>query len=252
MSEVKNPVRATETSIAVIEELKAANGAGVTELANSLDLTKGAVHNHLSTLWDHGYVVKDGDEYKISLKFLDLGGYRRHRMRLFRKAEPELTRLADETGELANLLTEENGQGVYLYRAKGAEALDLDTYAGMRKYLHATALGKAILAFMPSERVRSIIDRHGLPQMTSRTIGDEEELFEKLDNVRSRGVALDDEEATDGVRCVAAPIQRDDWVLGAISISAPTSRMRGERFRETVPDKVRSAANVIELNIEFP
>lgn len=252
MSEAKHPVRTTETTLSVIEALKARDGGRVTELADSLGLAKSAVHNHLSTLRDHGYVVKDGEEYHLGLKFLDLGGYRRHRMELFRTAEPEVNRLAEETGELANLLTEEHGKGIYLYRAKGEQALDLDTYAGMRKHLHATALGKAILAFSSESKVRAIIDRHGLPRMTDRTIADESSLFETFERIRERGVALDDEEATDGVRCVAAPVKTDERVLGAISISAPTSRMRGDRFEETVPDKVRSAANVIELNIKYP
>lgn len=252
MAEAKHPVRATETTLSLIQELKSNDGGRVTELADALDIAKSAVHNHLSTLRQHGYVIKEGDQYRLSLKFLDFGGYLRSRMRLFEVAEPEVDQLAKETGELANLLTEEHGMGVYLYRSKGADALDLDTYVGMRKYLHATALGKAVLAFLPEHRVVEIVDEHGLPRMTEQTIVDSEALFEELQTIRDRGVALDDEEATDGVRCVAAPIRGDEHVYGAISVSAPTSRMKPEPFTELIPDKVSSAANVIELNILYP
>jgi len=252
MNEVKHPVRTTETSLSVIEELKSLDGAGVTELADSLDLAKSAVHNHLSTLRDSGYVIKDGDEYDLGLKFLEIGGYRRNQMPLFRAAEQQVDWLAEQTDELANLLTEENGMGVYVYRSKGKEGLDYDTYAGKRKYLHATSAGKAILGFMDEDRRSEIIERHGLPQATDQTITDEGKLLDSLDEIREQGVAFDDSEASVGVRCVASPIVINERVVGSISISAPSNRMRGDRFKQTVPDKVRRAANVIELNIKYP
>jgi len=252
MSEAKYPVRTTETTLSIIEELRTSDGSGVTELSDTLGLAKSAVHNHLNTLRQHGYVIKDDDEYRLGLKFLEIGGFLRHQMTLFKTAEPQVDWLAEETDELANLLMEENGKGVYLYRAKGKEGLDYDTYAGKRKYLHATSLGKAILAHMNDDRVEAVIDQHGLPQVTDSTISDENELYAELAEIRDRGVAFDDEEATPGVRCVAAPVQTEEEVLGSISISAPVNRMRGDRFREAVPDKVRRAANVIELNIKYP
>lgn len=252
MNEVKHPVRTTETTLSIIEELKSRDGAGVTELADALELAKSAVHNHLSTLRSHGYVVKDGDEYNLGLKFLEIGGFRRNQLPLFRAAEKQVDWLAEETDELANLLTEENGLGVYLYRAKGQEGLDYDTYAGKQKYLHSTAAGKAILAFMDDDRRSEVVRRHGLPEVTDQTITDEDELLDELGEIRDRGVAFDDGEASVGVRCVAAPIKTDDRVLSAISTSAPSNRIRGDRFSETVPERVRQAANVIELNIMYP
>ncbi|MFB6362420.1 MAG: IclR family transcriptional regulator [Halobacteriales archaeon] len=252
MSEAKYPVRTTETTLSVIDELRSRDSAGVTELADALDLAKSAVHNHLSTLRDHGYVVKEGDEYQLGLKFLEIGGYRRNQMPLFRAAEEQIDWLAEETDELANLLTEQNGKGVYLYRSKGQEGLDYDTYAGKHKYLHATAAGKAILAFMADDRRSEVIRHYGLPAVTDQTITNRDALLDELGDIRDRGVAFDDGEASVGVRCVAAPITTDDRVLGAISTSAPANRMRSDRFRETVPEQVRQAANVIELNIMYP
>lgn len=252
MSEAKYPVQATETTLRLVEELKANDGGRVTELAASLGLSKSAVHNHLSTLLEHGYAIKEEGVYRLSFKFLEIGGVLRSRSRLFRVAQPEVSRLAEETGELANLMIEENGRGVYLLRSKGDRALDLDTYVGMRKHLHATALGKAILAFLPDERLAAIIGDDELPRFTDRTIVDEAELRRELDDIQDRGIAFDDEEATAGVRCVAAPIRADEEVLGAVSVSAPTSRMQTERFKDAVPERVRRAANVIELNLKFP
>ena len=248
----KHPVRTTEKTLRLVEALREADGAGVTELANRLGMGKSAVHNHLSTLRKHGYVVKEGDTYRTGLKFLEVGGQRRNRMELYQAAEPKVNELARQSGELCNLMTEEGGVGVYLYRAKGEDAVDLDTYAGRRTNLHNTALGKAVLAHLPRSRVEGIVDRHGLPAETDNSITDEGTLFEELDRVRERGYAVDDEERLKGLRCVAVPVRTSDGrVLGAISISSPRSRMKGERLEREIPEMIQNAANVVELDINY-
>lgn len=248
----KHPVRTTEKTLRVIEALKAMEGARLTDLAEQLEMGDSAVHNHLSTLEEHGYVLKDGDEYRLGLKFLELGGFTRNQIELYKVAEPEIERLAEETGELVNLMTEDQGMGVYLKRSKGADALDLDTYAGMRVHLQTTALGKAILAHLPPDRVNDIVEYHGLPAITERTITDHEELDEALQEVRQRGYALDDGERLQGTRCVAAPIlDEENTALGAISISAPANRLKNDQFEEGYPELIQGAANVIELNLMY-
>lgn len=247
-----NTIGALGTSLEVLEALKERGGAGVTELSNELDLPKSTVYSHLRTLHEHGYAVKQDDRYCLSLRFLDLGEHTRDRMRIYEVARPEVDALAEETGELANLLVEEHGQGVYLYRAKGAQAVSLDTHAGMRVGLHCTSLGKAILAFLPEERVDAIVNRWGLPALTAETVSTREELDEKLARIRECGYAQDNGERLSGLRCVAAPITDSDGVaIGAISVAGPTSRMKGERFESELPERVMSAANVTELNLTY-
>ncbi len=248
--EAKHPVATTQKTIRILEALKERDGARVTDLAADLGMSKSTVHNHLSTLREEGFVVSDDAEYDLGLRSLEFGGYARNRMHLYRVAEPEVKRLAEQTGEMASLLTEQHGQGVYLMRAKGSQAVALETHAGYRCPLHVTALGKAILANLPDERVDEIVDEHGLEAWTPETITDRAELFDRLETVRERGFALDDEEHMTGLRCVGAPITTTGGtVVGAVSVSAPTSRMRDDRFTDEVPDLVRSAANVIELNL---
>jgi DNA-binding IclR family transcriptional regulator len=245
-------IGATETTLRILETLKQLDGAGVTEVATRLDLPKSTVHNHVSTLLRNEYVVKEGDTYRVGLQFLEFGEYIRNRMPIYDVARPEVERLATESGELSNLLVEEHGKGVYLCRAKGSQAVRLDTYAGMRVHLHCTALGKAILAYLPEERVREIVDTHGLPSRTETTITDEDALRDELDSIRERGYAYDEEERLAGLRCVAAPIKNlEGNALGAISVSGPTSRMKGPRFDEEVPEQLISTANVIELNLNY-
>lgn len=251
-SENVSTIGATETSLRILETLKQLDGAGVTEVASRLDLPKSTVHNHVTTLLRNEYLVKEGDSYRTGLQFLEFGEYTRGLMPIYDVGQPEVERLATETGELASLLVEEHGMGVYLCRAKGNRAVPLRTYAGMRVHLHCTALGKAILAHLPESRVREIIDRHGLPERTTTTITDEEALSTALEEIRERGYACDREERIAGLRCVAAPIKGlDESILGAISVSGPTNRMKGSRFDEEIPEQVLSTANVIELSLNY-
>lgn len=248
----QHTVGASETTLRILETLKELDGAGVTEVANALELPKSTVHSHLATLNENEYVVNDGGTYRAGLRFLEFGEYLRTRMRIYDVARPEIDTLAADTGELANLAVEEHGRAVYLYRAKGQRAVNLDTYSGMRVPLHCTALGKVILANLPEERVEDIVARRGLPERTGNTVTDESALQAELAEIRDRGYAFDDEERLAGLRCVAAPITANDGtVAGAISVSGPTNRVKGERFTEEIPDLLLRAANVIEINMTY-
>lgn len=251
-NKAKNPIKGTERTIQIVEELKIQDGAKLTELANHLDLSKGTIHDYLSTLREHNYVVKEDGEYHIGLGFFEVGEYARNRIQLHHTAKPEVDKLAEETGELANLLYEEHGRGVYLYRAHGENAVILDTHTGKRRYLHNTALGKAILAYMPDQRVEKIIDQHGMPNSTPHTITSRERLYEELQAIRDRGYAFCNQERVEGLHCVAAPLQGpDDTVLGAISIAGPVTRLKAERLEEDLPEKLLQSANVIEINASY-
>ncbi|ELY96267.1 MULTISPECIES: IclR family transcriptional regulator [Natrialba] len=246
----KHPVRTTEKSLEIVATLNRLEKARVTTLADELAMGKSAVHNHLSTLEEHGYVIKDENTktYRLSLKFLDIGGQIRSEIDVYKVAEPKVEELATESGELVHLVVEEDGMGVYLSRSKGERAVDLDTYVGCKHHMHSTAFGKAILAHLPRERVDEIVDQHGLPEVTPRTITSRDELVEELERTRDRGFAVDDEERLEGLRCIAAPIRFDSDIIGAISISGPTARIDDTWENNEFVDQLCRAANVIELN----
>lgn len=245
----KNPVGATEKTLRILKALRCRDGAGVTELADELDMSKGTVHNHLSTLKDYEYVVKEDTTYRIGLRFLELGEYTRHQTKLLEVAKSEIDDLAEETGEIANLMVEEHGRGIYIYISKGQQAVNLDTHIGTRQYLHTSAVGKSILSKMDDEQFEQVIDRHGLPAKTPNTVTSEEKLKEELDEIRERGVAFDGEERAEGIRCVAAPItDNEDNLLGAVSVSGPSTRLKDDRLRQEVPEKVQHVATVVGIN----
>ncbi|UPM45230.1 IclR family transcriptional regulator (plasmid) [Halocatena salina] len=246
-------VKTATTTLRVVEVLHEQNGSTVTEISKELGLSKSTVYKHLKTLEAERYVVKeDDDTYYVGLPFLSLGVQARRRRRLYETAKPQIQELAQASNEMANLLVEEHGRGIFLYRSDSNQAVNLDTHAGRDVYLHTTAMGKAILAYLPEERVIEIIDQHGLARMTEHTITEESELFEELRSIRDRGWAYDKEERLYGLCCISAPITDSDGeVLGAISVSGPRSRLNGERFEKELPQLVLDAQNIIELNVSY-
>ncbi|MFB6075495.1 MAG: IclR family transcriptional regulator [Haloarculaceae archaeon] len=244
------PVGAVITTFEIINTLRELEGAGVSEVAEHLNKPTSTIHDHLRTLEHEEYLIRKEGEYYLGTRFLGIGEQARSRQDVYTVAQDEIDDLAQETGEHTNLMIEEHGRGVFLYKSRGPDAVQLDTHAGMRVPLQTTALGKSILANRPRAEVEEIIDRHGLPQVTEHTITDRDELFDELETVRERGYSQDDEERVKGMRCVATPITDERGrAIAAISVSGPRSRMRGDRFREDLPDLIKRSANVIEVNL---
>jgi len=108
-----------------------------------------------------------------------------------------------------------------------------------------------MLAEMPRNRVEAILDRHGLPGATENTLTSRETLFETLDTIRERGYAFNDGEEVEGIRAVGMAIVTDDDVHGALSVSGPSNRVQGERFRDELPEILSGAVNEIELKLTY-
>lgn len=245
-------IGAVEKACLIVDTIQELNGARLSEITERLDISKGTVHTHLATLRKGGYIVKNGNTYQLGLRFLDLGEDAKKMAEIYHVGRENLRELAEETDTRAQLVVEELGMAVVLDIARGQHAVAPPTQVGKRDYLHCTAAGKAILAWLPRERVEEILEMHGLKKRTNNTIADRETLFRTIEEIRERGVAFNDEEKIRGLRAVGAPIRgENEKVLGAISVSGPTSGMKGERFSEEIPDKVSNIATTIELNIRI-
>jgi len=246
------PVKAAKNSMKIVEALRELNGAGVSEVAQHVSMPTSTVYDHLQTLTQEEYLIKENNQYYIGARFLQLGDYARSRRKLFTIAQPEIDKLAQKTGGHANLMIEEHNIGVFIYTAQGPEAVRLDTHAGMRVPLHTTALGKAIMAYLPRDEVEEIIDCRGLTKVTENTITGRERLFEEFQAIRERGFATDDEERVEGMRCIAVPITNEAGrAIAAVSISGLKRRMKGDKFTEEIPEQVLQSANAIEVNLTY-
>jgi DNA-binding IclR family transcriptional regulator len=161
--------------------------------------------------------------------------------------------MAEATGERVQFVIEEHGLGIYLHtEASDENAVMIDRRDGVHRHLHSTAAGKAILAELPTARVDDVIAEHGLPAETDQTIVDRVSLNAELDRIHEAGVSYNDEESVEGLRAVGVPVFRPDGViLGAFSVSGPSNRLTGDRFREEIPSLLLGHANEIELNLRY-
>jgi DNA-binding IclR family transcriptional regulator len=245
MTEV--PIQSAKQAFDVLETLAVEGESSLAEVEEELAVPRSTAHDYLTTLRHLEYVVKRGNRYRASSRALGFGIRVRENLQLFQVAEPEIDELADETGEHVSLMVEEHDLGVLLSIVEGEQAFDLGVSEGSRMALSTNAPGKAMLANMPEERVREVLDRRGLPAITAATITDSDELFAELEAIRERGYAADMGERVEGVRAVSVPIVTRNQVHGALTVSGPTKRMSGTRFREEIPDRLSRAANVIEV-----
>lgn len=247
------PVETIEKLLEIVEALVELEGAGVTELATHLEMSKSSVYNYLSTMVANDYAVKEGDRYRAGLRFFTVGAQLRDQQPGARLAEPIVENLAAETDERAQFIVEENGQGVFLHRATGDRAVDAGTRVGKRIWLHATGAGKVLLANMDEDRRDEVIAERGLPRRTPNTITDRDELERELADIRERGYSLNDEEGTVGLRSVGAPVSGPHGeVVGALSVSGPSQRLTDRRFDSGLIEAVLGSANELELRLSYP
>lgn len=245
------PVTTTQTSFELIELIKERDELTLSELDAELDLAKSTLHRHLATLEDLGYLTRDGDTYRVGLWFLDLGFSAMRQNELYQVGKDLAENLAEETEHTVWLSAEQNGLAVHVHKAVGGNPFQNFANVGKRRHLHPLAGGKAILAYLPADRVRSIFDRHGLPARTENTITDREELFEELERTRERGYSVQFGEAIVGLNGVGAPIRIDDRVVGAIAIAGAANRIPKAKIDEQLAEQVLAIANEIEVNLRY-
>jgi IclR family acetate operon transcriptional repressor len=227
--------RSLAKALATVEAL-AANPKGLTalDLGRALKLPRATVYRILGTLGAHGYVERaNGNQaYRLSLKVLDLGSRVLQGVDLLEAAQPVLQDLQRRCRETVHLAVCETGRMVYLHKLEGDGPFVMKSRVGASMPMHSTALGKSVLAFLPAAQVNAILQQHGLPRRTPRTIVSRAALERELARVRRQGYAIDDIENEEGVRCAGAPVlDHRGLPAAAISISAPASRMSRARAR---------------------
>lgn len=245
-----NRINAVSTAFNIVDALRGLRRVGVSHLADELDMPKSTVHVYLTTLEAEGYVVNEGGEYRLSYRFLEVGGDTRQRLNIFQAARGEVDELSAKAGEVANLGIEDDGKRVLLYTSQPSEGMFDNSPTGQYTHMHWTALGKALLSQLPDDRVEEIVAEHGLPEATNNTITDTEELFAELERIREEGLSVENEERREGIKAIAVPLRHDSDVqpVAAVSISGPKRRIGEESVDESLLEALRDTANVIELD----
>lgn len=240
----------------IIRKLIDMKSASVGEMADEFEIPLSTMYEYMNTLEKIDYIRKRSDgRYCVSSSFLEMGNQVRRNYEIYNVAEPEIRRLADQTGEFAGLMIEEDDLGVLLSMKKGDKVKRLQvnrTYPGVKSRLNTTAFGKAILSQLSDTEIRTVIDRYGLQPRTENTITELEPLLDEMDRIRRRGYAFDDEECFEGMRGIGIPIMsQQDTVLGGIALYGPPNRLDDDAFFEEYPSVVQEYANVIQGNLEY-
>jgi IclR family KDG regulon transcriptional repressor len=227
---------------------------GVTELSRKLKLHKNNVFRLLATLETRGYVEQDKEtgNYRLGMKTFEVASVFVHHLGLTKQARPALEQLAAETTETAYLAVLEGPWVVCVDGVETGHAVRVVPYLGQRLPAHATALGKAQLAFRPQDELEQLWKQHELTGLTSRTVTDAGRLGQELAGVAAQEMALEDEEAASGVRGVAAPIR--DYqrrVVGAVGVVGPVSRLPLERLSGELVSRVKAAAHAVSKRLGY-
>jgi IclR family acetate operon transcriptional repressor len=197
-------------------------------LSRTLKITRPTIYRILKTLAQHGFVTREdnGPFYRLSFKLLDLGHRVLEQTDLIEATRPILRKLGAECRETVHLAVPQEGRMVYLDKLEGSGPFCTNSRIGRAVPMHCTALGKAVLAFLPPQKAQAALIRRGMPRYTPRTIVGMSAMARELARIQSQGYAIDDVEFEEGVRCTGAPIFDHRGIpIAAISVSAPVSRM---------------------------
>ena len=257
-SKPRNLVQTIERSSLILDTLgKSPQGLSVGELSQITDFPKGTSHRLLTSLAYFDYVRQDSmtKKYHLGFKLVELGNRLLHQIDLRTEAHPYLIELAERTKETVHMVILDRNEALYVDKVDASDhagGLRMVSMLGARIPTHCSALGKAMLAFLPEERLVSIVKDKGLSRRTENTITDIEELKKHLQLIREQGYAFDDEENEKGVRCVGAPIRdQNGKVNAAISISVPSIRIRTDTLLTTLKDQVTETAMKISQKLGY-
>jgi DNA-binding IclR family transcriptional regulator len=237
------------TPTAVIDRislvLDAFEGPGrltLAQIVRRTGLPRSSAHRMLERLVQLRWLRRDGRDYELGMRLVELGSLAVHQDRLVRAAAPLLAELHRATGLVVHLAVLDGPDVVYLDKIGDRLINAIPTRVGGRQPAHCTAVGKAILAYGDQD---AEIDLH--TSKTKFSISNSSQLTAELAKVRAHGVAFDREESLLGFGCAAAPIGGPGEAIAAVSVCAPMNRMMFDH-RLTAP--IRMTAVSIWRNIE--
>lgn len=250
----RNSIQSVERALLLVDTIAEAGGeASLTELANRTGLNISTCHHLLATLIKRGFVAKVTGKrlYALGSRILQLS-HACLQVDLPRRAQPYLETINRVTGETVHLAALQGDTVVTLARREALHAVRVDTSKlGKIEAPHATAHGKAMLAWLPEDEMRRIL-AHGMKPFTENTITDFAEFVEALRVVRRQGYAIDREEFLPGVICVGSAIRdQAGTVIGSISASTPTMRATDEHIA-LMCDEITAATRALSAEFGAP
>lgn len=228
------------------------DGLQLKAIAEQTKLNKSTAYRFLAHLENAGYLVRDvTGAYLLGPRLMHLGSGSTYQSTIRKVSRPILEDLWRETGETVNLGVLDGKEILYLDVLESPHSFRLVSQIGMRRPLHCTALGKAILAWQSTSFRDELLAGAKPEKLTPNSITRSAELIAELGRIQRRGHALDDEEVELGARCVAAPIFDSSGLVAAgVSVSGPTIRMSRTQTSQ-IADAVKEAAIEISKHLGY-
>ena len=247
-------VQALDRAFAVLDLLgESETPLGLAQVASSLQLHKSTAHRYLMVLERHHMVERtSGGKFRLGLRLFDFGNRAIEQYDLRERAQPHLRRLVAETEETAHLCILEQTRAIYIDKIEPVgRAVGMITRIGASNPVHCTSVGKAILAFLPEERINDIIRRLRFERFTDRTITSPDALRVEIEKTHKRGYAIDDEELEEGLRCIAVPVlDAQRLPVAAVSVSGPSFRVTAQKL-PSIANHLLQCVRGISLDMGF-
>jgi DNA-binding IclR family transcriptional regulator len=242
-------VPAALRALALLEYLASAQEpCGASFLARRLGIPKSSCFSLLLTLEQAGYVRRNGrDEWSLTLRIYHIGMRAARNLDVLVLAQPILQELVDDLGLTAHLGVFERGRVVYALKVETPGMVRFETYPGKPATLHLTAVGRAVASILGKRELDGLLDGYEFTPGANCAIRSRRAFMRELARVRSGGFAVEDEEETIGVACVAAPVSYADGnSAAAIGVTALAAQLQ-ELTADVVGARVVDAANALSL-----
>ncbi|MEM1078603.1 MAG: HTH-type transcriptional regulator BhcR [Pseudomonadota bacterium] len=255
----KNPFSETQTStiqaldrgLSVLSALARDGGGTLSDLSMRLGMPASTAHRVLATLEKHGYVDMDDatQTWRVGLEAFRVGSSFMQRTNLLEVGRSTMRTLMEQTGETANMGIADSDHVVFIGQVETHNPIRAFHRPGSRGPMHASGIGKALLAAMAQGDVEKLLRRTGLEQFSHKTLTVPNTLLTDLAEARARGWAFDNEERFEGMCCVAAPIYDSfQEPVAGISVSGPSARFSPAAL-PGLGEAVRSAAGEVTARI---
>lgn len=225
------------------------------QISSQLSIPKSTALNLIRTLEQCGYLIKSqsGQSYHLGYKILELSYSFRLSIPVVQYSIPYLEDIQEQTGEIVYLTSHVNGQVLYLESVYPSRRMANYSISGKTLPMHCTGCGKAMLSYLSCKELEQIVATWGLPRFTDNTITDIDSLRNELEIIRTRGYAIDLEEETPGVKCIAMPIRNAvGYPCAAISISGTVLNMKDDLLEKYAEILSRTCSALSSQASSFP
>jgi IclR family transcriptional regulator, acetate operon repressor len=254
MTKPDSPSAAVERALAMLEAVaQAAEGLSNAEISRKLNIPKSSASYILRTLETQGYLRRDAEsgKYRVGLKILSLSRGALGGRDVRGIALPIMRHLTKQTGLTCHLAVLDGPDAVYIEKVEPEGFIRMDTWVGRRMCVHATSVGKAIVAHIPQPQLEQILHQSGMERRTPKTITTQPRLLKELEKIRAQGYAIDDEENNLGARCVAAPIFDDRSSIEASLGLSGTTQQVSPQTMPRILEALKDAARHISMGMGY-